>query len=82
MAIVYLCDGCETAKEKSELTEKGIMGNVYCAECVETVSAFLSDRDTLHDEVQKKWDKGIAALYKKYHTSLGFTGKLPDELES
>ena len=82
MAVIHLCDGCKTTTDKKDLAPKGIMGNEYCPECLETIDAFLAERDELHDKVQKQWGKGIDALRKKYHSSLKFEGKLPDEYES
>jgi len=79
MAIVYTCDGCNEARESRGLVPRGITDAlVYCEKCLPVIDDFMEDRDKLHDEVQKQWEKGIKRLKTKYRKNLK---RLPDELE-
>ena len=81
MPIRIECDGgCGTTADSE--ADFVIMGHFkrgsYCTLCAESVTAFNSKRDGLHDAVAKKWEAGLGKLkasWLKEHEG----GRLPDD---
>lgn len=73
MADAKLCDRCLKASDKP-LVRRGTVGvKDYCEDCVDSVDAYLQERDLLHESVKKAWLTGLESLRKKYGAGL------PDE---